>query len=614
ELTAGDKIRTTEGAKAELVFEDGSFVRMKEKTTLGVETARQNVSDKSTDYNLDLRVGELMLELQKLKKGSSFKVQTPTAVAAVRGTTYYMRTGTRIIDGVEKVFVEIYVDSDDIILFTNTVSGQSSIVTQGAGAIVYDDGTSEGPYEIPPAAQDAWKSGFDMVYDDSDEGKKGLRDIDEEEDDASEDVDDTTESQDDAQEGALEDQTGEQEIAGLAKVEILSSEQQEEEQGPDSDGDGVQDIEDAFPQDNTIDPDSAFDDIDGNPVTVAGYGSRDELRQAAIDNLLAIQDLREDISDMIDDIQARQFEAVKEEIFDHQVAKVMTDRWGNRVRVEEYVSKPTNDQVQILALNLRTGGPNAGISSLDFQVKFDRDISDTTLRELPWGDYMSNPIVGDYQQLPQAPDQDAQLIIYENGEGFYNPVDQDYPLPENFSLEVKNPYGESVKVVEAYSGLNQHPRGNPNIWYQLENNSNIYINDLLQEEADGDWDDGWGDGWNQANRFTFLEEFADDSWLMGVFYLINDDGSLVPIPASAADLAAGDYLDEVRGVRDLINPDFNLEMVFLSSEFAGTDPNLPLTIAEQGTPGEAYESQIYNSNRTIDVITIPEITEPYYGD
>jgi len=611
ELSAGDKIRTSEGAKAELVFKDGSFIRMKEETTLRVEIARQKVSDRSTDYNLNLRVGELMLELKKLKKGSNFEVQTPAAVAAARGTTYYIRTGTRMVGGVEKSFVEIYVDSDDIILFTNTASGESTTVGQGAGAIVYDDGTTEGPYDIPPAAQDAWKSGFDMVYDDSDEGKKGMRDPDEEEDGANEDVDDTTEDQEDGQEGALEDQIGEQEIAGLAKVEILSSEPpeeeepQEEEQGPDSDGDGVPDIEDAFPEDDTIDPDSAFDDIYGNPVTVKGYGSRDELRQAAMDNLL------DDIRDMIGDIQARQFEAVKEEIFDHQVAKVMTDRWGNRVRVEEYVSRPTNDQVQILALNLRTAGPNAGISSLDFQVDFDRDISGTTLRELPWDSYMHNPIAEDYQQLPQGPDQDTQLIVYENGEGSYDPREYGYPLPESFSIEVKNPYAESVRVTENYSGINQHPEGSPNIWYQLENSSAIYINDVQKQYADGDWSDDWGSGWNQANRFTFLEEFSDQSWLMGVFYLINDDGTLVPIPASAAELASSDYLDQVSGIRDCINPDFNLEMVFLSSEFGDTALGLPGIIAEQGAPSEAYEREIYNTYRNIDVIGIPEITEPY---
>lgn len=223
-LFEGDKIRTAEDGKAELTFKDGSFIRMKPNTTLGVLTVRQEVSTEVRHYNLELRVGEIMAEVQKLKKGSSFEVQTPTAVAAVRGTTYYMRTGTKIVDGVEKSFVEIFIDSDDTILFTNTVSGESCVVTQGQGTIVYDDGTTEGPFDIPPEEQDAWKSGFDIVYDDSNG-----------------DVDDTTNSQNDSQEGANQDQTGEQDITGLAKVDIIT----------DSDGDGYLDADDAFPTDPT---------------------------------------------------------------------------------------------------------------------------------------------------------------------------------------------------------------------------------------------------------------------------------------------------------------------------------------------------------------------------
>ena len=636
ELKEGDKIKTGAGARAELVFKDGSFIRLKENTSLGVKLARQETSTKAVQYNLDFRVGEIMVELKKLKKGSNFKVETPTAVAAVRGTTYYMRTGTKIVDGQEKSFVEIYVDSDDIILFTNTLSGESCQVYQWQSSIVYDDGTVEEPHLIPPEERDAFKSGFDLVYDDA---KKGMRDVDEEEadDDVSDDVDDTTEGQDNAQEDADKDRTGEQEIQ-LADVVIITppaqeeqeQEQEEPEESPDFDGDGYIDIEDAFPEDDTIDPDLTFDDIYGNLVTVRGYGSRDELRQATIDNLLEIQDLRSDISDMLEDIQVRQFEAVKEEIFDHQAGKVMTDRWRNRVRVEEYVFKhPTEGRVhtvQILALNLRTGGPNAGISSYDFQVEFNRDIKNWVLADLPWDDYMDTLLVEEVEdeydielELGQA-HYEEQVILYESPPNF--------PIPLEFSLEVKNPYGESVKVTESYGqsrGISQ-----PSLWYQVQVDDKISINGVERNEIDeyngeqyveGDevgfiYGDEWGEGWNRANRFTFLEQFTDESWLMGVFYLVDDNGDLVPNPDLEDDR---DYLYDIQGIRDCINPDFNLEMVFLSSEFGGTPPNLPETISEWTGPiNDDYERSLYNETtyndvrmRTIDVITIPEITEPY---
>ena len=689
QLTEGDQIRTAEGAKAELVLKDGSFIRMKERTTIGIKAAREEKTSQESEYNFDFRMGEIMVELKKLKAGSSFNVETPTAVAAVRGTTYYMRTGTREVEGTEQPFVEIYVDSDDVVMFTNTVSGESCFVHQGESAILFPDGTIDGPYPIPPSAQDAWKSGFDIKYDDSGEGKKGMRDEDEEgdeEDDTEDDVDDTTEDQEDAQDDANEDQSGEQGIYGLANVTIVTEEEEEEqeEEGTeildsdgdgysdgidafpfdpaewfdtdkdgignnadtdddgdkvwdnveadnetnplvkDSDGDSFDDFEDAFPKDDTVDPDTTFNDINENPVTVKGYGSWEQLRQAAIDNL----ELQGDIATMLDDIHARGYEAVKESVFDHQAGKVMTDRWGNRVRVEEYISKPSNDQVQILALNLRTAGPNAGVSSFDFRVKFDSDINNTDLKSLPWDDYMGVTLIREYDPpegagYAETPfddyDEDAQLILYEKeNPGYYDPTLYGYPIPLEFSLEVKNPYGDSVKAIERYGELDYFPREEetrPTIWFQVEEreDNKICINGQQYDESSNlNSVSDWGENWNQNNRFTFLDYYEDgkdeDTWLMGVFYLIDNNGQLV-------NNVSADYLDEegnldIEGIRALVNPYYNLEMVFFSSKF-GTYYELPDDIAEKEVVDDAYERLLYQTYRNIDVITIPGITEPY---
>jgi hypothetical protein len=694
QLKEGDKIRTAERAKAELILKDGSFIRMKEKTTLVVKVAREKVSPKSSEYNLDFHIGEIMVKLKKLKKGSSFKVETPTAVAAIRGTTFYMRTGTKEVNGQSQPFTDLYVDSDDIVSFFNTISGQNYDVQQYEDSSAYGDGSIEEPEVITPQAQDAWRGDWNMPDNSgkSDNGEdkvkqKGMRDIDEEEGeeeettDVNQDIADTVDTQNGTQDNTLQDQNEEQDITGLDKADIVYDSDRDgvadtqdhfptdpnrasgndldgdgiddefdsnDNDGPlgdldgdgynnaedefprdyweyvDTDNDAIGDFEDAFPEDNTIDPDITFNDIYGNPVTVKGYGSQDQLRQEILNNLLAIKDLRKDISDMIEDIHVRQFEALKEQIFDHQTAKVMRDRWGNRVRVEEYISKPTDKQVQILALNLRTAGPNAGISSFDFRVKFYDSIT-WSLRDLPWDDYMHNPLVGDFEWVSDKPgENEGQLILYQKeNPGYYNPQEQsyNYPIPKEFSLEIKNPYGESIKATENYSKVySQTIEFNDkdyDVWYQVQKGERMYINNERQLHAD--YYEDWGRDWNQENRFTFLNYYGkgeNRSWLMGIFYLIDDNGNL--IDNVDQDYINNDRVLEILGLRDLVNPDYNLEMVFLSSEFKDTPWELPQTIAEEmegrGTEQlwEDYLFELYTHTRSIDVITIPEITEPYY--
>ena len=306
----------------------------------------------------------------------------------------------------------------------------------------------------------------------------------------------------------------------------------------------------------------------------------------------------------------RGMDAKLTQVADHQAHKVMTDRWGNRVRIDSYVLKPTSTTVQILAVNLRTAGPNKGVSSYDFRVVFDSSISDKDLTSLPWDDYMSNPTIE--EEFGEGSDS-TQLIVYQDDNGlYYNPGRYGYPLPTEFSLEVTNPRGDSVKAVELYGGL--PTSGNQYYQEQLEDTQFLINNQPMI--SDGNDSDEWGDDWNQANRYTFIDRYTtnDGSWLMGAFYLIDDNGNLVDITSPDPDK---DYLDEVNGIRDCLNPDFNMEMVFLSSEFPGTSPELPDNIenymSDDHSEAErsAYIESIYNDNISIDVISIPEITTPY---
>lgn len=82
-LKPGAEVKTLKDAAAHLTFANGATVLVKERSsfTLGGTAARPFLS---------FQVGEFLIGLKrKLGKGRSFRVRTPAAVAAVRGTLFW---------------------------------------------------------------------------------------------------------------------------------------------------------------------------------------------------------------------------------------------------------------------------------------------------------------------------------------------------------------------------------------------------------------------------------------------------------------------------------------------------------------------------------------------
>jgi len=99
-LMSGDAIRTTIDSAVDLVFENGSIIRLNEETNLtvedlseNVEKARflyvfdRNVTAKKTKFKLD--EGNIMAAVTEVGNSKSqFTVQTPKGIAGVRGTNW----------------------------------------------------------------------------------------------------------------------------------------------------------------------------------------------------------------------------------------------------------------------------------------------------------------------------------------------------------------------------------------------------------------------------------------------------------------------------------------------------------------------------------------------
>jgi hypothetical protein len=84
----GDRIRTAEGARAEVSLPDGSRVRIGSKSEVTLETAAFK-GDQRERVSIEVGLGRLWAKVAKAVSGeNNFEVATKNGVAGVRGTTF----------------------------------------------------------------------------------------------------------------------------------------------------------------------------------------------------------------------------------------------------------------------------------------------------------------------------------------------------------------------------------------------------------------------------------------------------------------------------------------------------------------------------------------------
>ena len=88
----GDKIETKKTSRCEITFKDGSLVRIDEQSIYTVEKAQ--ITEEKKEVESTLFFGKLWANVKKLVTGKdSWRLKSPTAVVAVRGTIYRMNAG-----------------------------------------------------------------------------------------------------------------------------------------------------------------------------------------------------------------------------------------------------------------------------------------------------------------------------------------------------------------------------------------------------------------------------------------------------------------------------------------------------------------------------------------
>jgi len=157
-LSDGDKIRTgSSGFTAIIFIDDKSTLKLKENSE-AVITGQRSARSIAKKINMD--VGTVRATVNK--QNSDFVIQTPTSVASVKGTDFWMITDP--VDG------DLVIGLEGVVTLTNNETGAEVDVTEGTSGSSTPDGdvdveeTEESSIPEDPTDQDEQQSEIKIYF------------------------------------------------------------------------------------------------------------------------------------------------------------------------------------------------------------------------------------------------------------------------------------------------------------------------------------------------------------------------------------------------------------------------------------------------------------------
>ncbi|OGF46917.1 MAG: hypothetical protein A2452_07110 [Candidatus Firestonebacteria bacterium RIFOXYC2_FULL_39_67] len=138
ELNTSDKIRTKNG-KVELLFAEGTTIRIKENSLLDLFRIQCTVQKQNS--SLKLLFGGVKAKVTKLNEGGSFDVASPKIIAAVKGTEFIMGTTA------EATELQVL---EGIVAISELLNEKQIFVRENERA-AFRDGLMENPRQMDPA-------------------------------------------------------------------------------------------------------------------------------------------------------------------------------------------------------------------------------------------------------------------------------------------------------------------------------------------------------------------------------------------------------------------------------------------------------------------------------
>ena len=157
-LSDGDKIRTgSSGFTAIIFIDDKSTLKLKENSE-AVITGQRSARSIAKKINMD--VGTVRATVNK--QNSNFVIQTPTSVASVKGTDFWMITDP--VDG------DVVIGLEGVVTLTNNETGAEVDVTEGTSGSSTPDGdvdveeTEESSIPEDPTDQDEQQAEIKIYF------------------------------------------------------------------------------------------------------------------------------------------------------------------------------------------------------------------------------------------------------------------------------------------------------------------------------------------------------------------------------------------------------------------------------------------------------------------
>jgi hypothetical protein len=144
-MSEGDILRTGPGSSASLALEDGSRISLPSNSQIKIIFVRRYLLDSSLDYDFEVGRGGARSRVAPMKSPNDrYRVRTPKAVSAVRGTDFQ----TRFDDAANRDFAEV----DEGAIAVGLPKGGDIALPAGNGLAVRPDGSSVTEAMLPPPA------------------------------------------------------------------------------------------------------------------------------------------------------------------------------------------------------------------------------------------------------------------------------------------------------------------------------------------------------------------------------------------------------------------------------------------------------------------------------